>query len=143
MTIFDVSLAIRVGGTCVTWKPVPTAAAGPQVIGHWEIHALCAGPQTWEDLFVGFHSHGGTPKGWFIMENPNLEWMSTGGLGHPHMLVNPPYFLVTFYSLLICNLHWEKGLVHLHFLTMYLLLISILGRLVAFLFLLMVDAQKS
>ena len=28
--------------------------------------------------FGGFHSHGGTPNGWFIMENPHLKWIILG-----------------------------------------------------------------
>ena len=40
--------------------------------------------------WLGFHSHGGTPNGWFVVENPNLKWMGTGGtpisgnLHYPH-----------------------------------------------------------
>ena len=30
-------------------------------------------------LYGGFHSHGGTPNGLLIRENPNLKWMMTGG----------------------------------------------------------------
>ena len=27
-----------------------------------------------------FHSHGGTPiAGWFVMENPKIKWMISGG----------------------------------------------------------------
>ena len=31
---------------------------------------------------MAFHSHRGTPNGWFIRENPNLKWMITRGTPH-------------------------------------------------------------
>ena len=56
--------------------------ASPQTSCHW-----------WSDdchlrPFGGFHSHGGTPvAGWFVMENPNLKWMTWGyrHLEKPHL----------------------------------------------------------
>lgn len=110
------------------------------VIGN---HAVC-GPTNIGSIFWGVSINMGTQKGCFIMENPNLEWMILGValiLGNLHLLANlliflrnilfSPYMLKIF----IGGRDW---FMFIFFYLRHTSYRSILGRLVALPFLLMI-----
>ena len=59
------------------------------------------------EIYGGFHSHGGTPNGWFITEQPIKIWMITG--------------VALFQDTFILEIYWEYTEIYGHLLVKLLL----------------------